>query len=80
MELNFHFLFERDGDFYIGYCPEIPEANGQGYTVEECRCSLEDAIELVLQDRSEQALAGYPTDAMQELVTLKWRQSSCFAI
>jgi predicted RNase H-like HicB family nuclease len=71
MKLNFHFIFERDGDFYIGYCPEVPEANGQGYTLEECRQSLEDAIELVLQDRSEQALSGYPEEAKRELVTLE---------
>ncbi len=71
MKLNFHFIFERDGDFFIGYCPEMPEANGQGYSLEECRQSLEEAIELVLQDRSEQALTGYPVDAMRESVTLQ---------
>jgi len=71
MKLNFHFIFEQDGDFFIGYCPEVPEANGQGHTMEECRQSLEEAIELVMQDRSEQALAGYPVEVKRELVTLR---------
>lgn len=71
MKLDFHFVFELDGEFHIGYCPEVPEANGQGYTLEECRRSLEDAIELVMLDRAEQALSGYPPDVARELVTLK---------
>jgi len=71
MKLDLHYIFERDGEFFIGYCPEVPEANGQGYTQEECRRSLEDAIELVMLDRAEQALVGYPPDAARELVTLK---------
>ena len=25
-------VFERDGDWFIAYCPEIPGANGQGRT------------------------------------------------
>ena len=80
MKLYLHFIFERDGEFYIGYCPEVPEANGQGYTLEECRQSLEDAIELVMIDRAEQALEGYPRDVTQELVTLKWKPKSYCAI
>jgi len=38
---------------YWAFCPEIPGANGQGETVEECRQSLRDAIALILQDRRE---------------------------
>ena len=44
-------IFEKDSDWYIGYCPEVPGANGQGKTLEECRESLCEAIKLVLQDR-----------------------------
>jgi predicted RNase H-like HicB family nuclease len=45
-------VIERDGDWLIGSCPEIPGANGQGRTVEECRESIAQAIELILEDRS----------------------------
>ena len=48
MKLKFHFIFEQDGDFYIGYCPEVPKANGQGCTLAEGRLCMEEAIELIL--------------------------------
>ncbi len=46
-------IIERDGKWFIAYCPEIPGANGQGRTKEECLANLSDAIELILQDRRE---------------------------
>jgi hypothetical protein len=30
MHNEFTSVIERDGDWFIGYCPEIPGANGQG--------------------------------------------------
>jgi len=36
---------------YFAYCPEIPGANGQGETIEECRHNLVEAIVLILEDR-----------------------------
>jgi predicted RNase H-like HicB family nuclease len=41
-------VFERDGEWYIAYCPEIPGANGQGKTKGEARESLREAIALIL--------------------------------
>lgn len=63
-------IFERDGEWYIAYCPEIPGANGQGRTKEEARKSLASAIELILQDRREDVLRGLPVDAEGETVTV----------
>jgi len=57
-------------DVHHGYCPEVPGANGQGSTVDECRSSLRSAVELILQDRLEDALRGVPDDAIRELVTV----------
>ncbi|MBX3517196.1 MAG: type II toxin-antitoxin system HicB family antitoxin [Rhodospirillales bacterium] len=56
-------IFERDGDWIIAYCPEIPGANGQGRTQAEARDSLAAAITLILQDRREDALRGLPDSA-----------------
>ncbi|HLY60806.1 MAG TPA: type II toxin-antitoxin system HicB family antitoxin [Terriglobia bacterium] len=70
MHNEFTAVFERDGDWYIGYCPEIPGANGQGHTMEECRQSLAGAIALILEDRREDALKGIPTDAVKEVVVV----------
>ncbi len=51
MRNEFTAIIEQDGDWYIAYCPEIPGANGQGRTIEECRESLSEAIALILEDR-----------------------------
>ncbi len=71
MHNEFTAIIERDGDWFIAYCPEIPGANGQGRTKEECVQSLSDALNLSLQDRREDALRGDPSDAVREVVTIK---------
>ncbi len=70
MFANFNAIYERDGKYYIGYCPEVSGANGQGETMEECRESLKEAIKLILQDRLEDALRGIPNDAIRETVVI----------
>ncbi|HEY1378098.1 MAG TPA: type II toxin-antitoxin system HicB family antitoxin [Gemmataceae bacterium] len=44
-------ILEWDGDWCIGFCPEVPGANGQGRTPDECRASLAEAVKLILADR-----------------------------
>ena len=51
---------ERGGDCYIAYCHEVPGANGQGKTMDECRECLAEAIKLILQDCRLEGLAGVP--------------------
>jgi predicted RNase H-like HicB family nuclease len=71
MHNEFTSVIEPDGEWYVGYCPEIPGANGQGRTVEECRASLADAIALILEDRREDGLRGVPEDAIRGTVTVE---------
>ncbi len=71
MKHEFTAIFERDGDWHIAYCPEIPGANGQGRTKEQARQNLSDAIALILEDRREDALRGVPDDVERETVTLE---------
>jgi predicted RNase H-like HicB family nuclease len=71
MRNEFTAVFERDGDWYIAYCPEIPGANGQGRTKQEARESLAAAIGLILADRREEGLRAVPPDAEQETVTVE---------
>ncbi len=71
MSGRFTAIYEKGDKFYIGYCPEVPGANGQGETVEECRESLKEAIRLILQDRLEDALKGVPADAIRETVVVE---------
>ena len=47
MHNKFTAIIERDGDWYVVYCAEIPSANGQGGTTAECRKSLEEAILII---------------------------------
>ena len=71
MKHEFTAVIERDGDWYIGYCPEIPGANGQGHTVDECRQSLREAVRLILEDRIEEGLRGIPDDALCEKLIIQ---------
>ncbi|MBC7911044.1 MAG: type II toxin-antitoxin system HicB family antitoxin [Pyrinomonadaceae bacterium] len=71
MHNEFTSIIEQDGEWYIAYCPEIPGANGQGLTIEECRENLAEAIALILEDRREDALRGLPADAMKDMVVVE---------
>ena len=71
MHNEFTAIFERDGEWHIAYCPEIPGANGQGRTKDEARQSLSEAIALILKDRRADGLRGVPPDAERETVVLR---------
>ena len=71
MRNEFTAIFERDGEWFVGYCPEVPGANGQGRSIEECRKSLAEAIALILEDRRQDAFRGVPEDAIREVVVVQ---------
>ena len=71
MRNEFTAIIERDGDLYIAYCPEVPGANGQGRTKDECRQNLAEAIALILEDRREDGLRGVPDEAIKETIVLE---------
>ena len=68
---EFTAIIERDGEWYVAYCPEIPGANGQGKTKKEARENLADAISLVLEDRRKDGLRGVPRNAIRGKVRIK---------
>ncbi len=70
MRNEFTAVFEKEEDWFIAYCPEVPGANGQGKTLEDCRQSLADAISLILEDRREEGLQGVPDDAIRGIVSI----------
>jgi predicted RNase H-like HicB family nuclease len=70
MHNEFTAVVERDGKWFIAYCPEIPGANGQGKTKAECLKNLSQAIDLILEDRRDDTLRGLPATAMRELVAV----------
>jgi len=53
MKNQYTAVVERDGEWFVAYCPEVTGANGQGKTREEALESLNDAVQLILEDRRE---------------------------
>jgi predicted RNase H-like HicB family nuclease len=48
MHNEFTAIVEKDGPWYIAYCAEVPGANGQGKTRDECLGNLREAVALIL--------------------------------
>jgi predicted RNase H-like HicB family nuclease len=80
MRNEFMALVERDGRWYIAYCPEIPGANGQGRTKSAALKSLTSAITLILEDRRKDGLRGLPAKATREKVVVGRSGATCSAI
>ena len=70
MRNEFTAIVEQDGEWYIAYCAEVPGANGQGRTREECLGSLRQAVALILEQRREDSLRAMPPEAKQELLVI----------
>ncbi len=64
-------FIEADEGGYVGFVEELPGANTQGETLEECRENLREAIQLVLEARQQllyDSLGG--RTAKREVLTL----------
>jgi predicted RNase H-like HicB family nuclease len=55
MDIPLSAEIHREGEWFVAFCPEVPEANGQGLTQEECLQSLREAVLLLMEDRREEA-------------------------
>lgn len=53
----------REGKWFVAFCAEFPEANGQGESHEQCIESLKASIHLLLDDRRADARAKLPDGA-----------------
>lgn len=51
MPTEFTLNIKRDGDWFVGQCAEVPEANGQGRTLQSCTRSLALAIAQILDEQ-----------------------------
>jgi predicted RNase H-like HicB family nuclease len=50
---QFTAVFEKDGNWWMGYVEELPGANTQGATIDEARENLKEAIQMVLEANRE---------------------------
>ena len=48
MTYNLSAIIERDGKFFVAYCPEIDLAS-QGSTIEEANQNLREAVQLFIE-------------------------------
>ncbi|OGU16519.1 MAG: hypothetical protein A2X61_15615 [Ignavibacteria bacterium GWB2_35_12] len=55
MKPTFTALIEREDDMYVSLCPELDIAS-QGYTIEEARTNLKEAIELFFEYASDEEI------------------------
>ena len=67
MNYNFTAVFEKGEKYYIGYCMEIPEANGQGESIEKCKQSLIEAIKLVIEYQKNEIMANVSNAVIEEI-------------
>ena len=58
MQRTFTGVFEKAGDWYIGYVEELPGANTQGKTLDEARDNLREAIQLILETNRDLVTEG----------------------
>lgn len=54
---NFTAIIEKDENMYVALCPELDIAS-QGATVEEAKLNLKEAIELFLEEASEEEISN----------------------
>ena len=70
MKLDFTAVIFKDGESYVGWCPEIKGANGQGTTRKECLTDLAASVETMLDYYRAEALKEAPPDAEVTALTL----------
>ena len=46
-------IFEKVGDWWLGYVEELPGANNQGRTMDEVRENLREAVQLIIEANRE---------------------------
>ena len=67
---QFTAVIQRTDHWYIGFCPEVPGANGQGKTREACLEDLAAAVELMLEVNREQVMREVAPDAEETVLTV----------
>ena len=59
----------KDGERYVGWCPEVKGANGQGKTRKQCLKDLAASVETMLQYYRAEALNAAPPHAERTILT-----------
>jgi predicted RNase H-like HicB family nuclease len=70
MHNEFTAIIERDDPWFVAWVAEVPGANGQGKTRDECLANLREAITLILDHRREESFRALPPEASKELLVI----------
>ena len=68
---EFTAIIVQGEDWLVGFCLEIPGANGQGKTREDVLENLAEAILLHFEMRREDGLRGVPAEAVREVIVVQ---------
>ena len=68
---EFTAIIEKDEDWFVAHCLEIPGAHGQGKTREDALENLAEAILLHMEMRREESLRGVPAEAILEVIAVQ---------
>ena len=68
---EFTAIIERDEEWYVVHCLEVPGAHGQGKTREDALENLAEALLLHLEMRRENGLRGVPDRIHREVIVVK---------
>ena len=68
---EFTAIIEKDEDWFVAHCLEIPGAHGQGRSREDVLENLAEAILLHMEMRREGSLRGVPAEAILEVITVQ---------
>ena len=70
MKYQFTAMIKKTPKWYVGFCPEVPGANGQGKTRAECLEDLRAAVELMLEVNREQVAASVGPKVEETVITV----------
>ena len=68
---EFTAIIEQGEDWLIGFCLEVPSANGQGKTRDDVLENLAEAILLMLEFEREKRLREVPIEAIREVIVVQ---------
>lgn len=63
---RFTAVFQKRGNWWVGYVEELPGANTQGKTLEEARENLKEAVALIIQANRDTAPPSNTSDIIRE--------------
>lgn len=63
---RFTAVFQKRGNWWVGYVEELPGANTQGKTLEEARENLKEAVALIIQANRDTAPPSNTGDIIRE--------------